>query len=197
MSRALQTLQVAAREREIQGWVKAEVATTDGAIAVGGGLPGSSPPSCCRGSRKRWTCCTVRSTWLMKTQTRFTRVGAFATDVCNGAARICARRRLWWDKLLLNGALFRLSSSCRQSSPSLRGYWDSDACLRPFCPCDESGRRAGGHRTGAFGSGVRASAGAAGRVVTDGRPQYQDPREQAGDQKAARADAGHRRRTWR
>src|SRR6201997_5219124 len=80
MSRALQILQVGARERETQGWIKAEVATTGVRLQSAEEFAAFSTILLSR----------ISGTWDLlygafyladDSHTRFTRVGAFATDV--------------------------------------------------------------------------------------------------------------------
>ena len=66
MSRALQTLQVAARERETQGWVKAEVAATTERLQTAEDFPEFATILLSRIS-ERSICCTVRSISPTKT----------------------------------------------------------------------------------------------------------------------------------
>ena len=80
MSRALQTLQLSARERETQSWVKAEVAATTERLQSAEASP-HSPQFCCHGSRKAWTCSTERSTSRTKRLALYPR------------RRVCDRRR--------------------------------------------------------------------------------------------------------
>ena len=80
MSRALQTLQVAARERETQGWIKTEVATTVARLQSAEDFAAFSTILLSQ----------ISGTWDLlygafyhvdDSHTRFTRVGAFAMDV--------------------------------------------------------------------------------------------------------------------
>ena len=80
MSRALQTLQVAAREREMQGWIKTEVAATVASLQSAEDFAAFSTILLSR----------ISETWNLlygafylsdESHRRFTRVGAFATDV--------------------------------------------------------------------------------------------------------------------
>ena len=80
MSRALQTLQIAAREREILGWVKAEVATTTERLQSTEDFPAFSTVLLSRISE---TVDLLYGAFYLAddTHTHFARVGAFATDV--------------------------------------------------------------------------------------------------------------------
>ncbi len=80
MSRALQTLQIAAREREILGWVKAEVATTTERLQSAEDFPAFSTILLSRISE---TLNLLYGAFYLadESRTRFARVGAFATDV--------------------------------------------------------------------------------------------------------------------
>ncbi len=80
MSRALQTLQIAAREREILGWVKAEVATTTERLQSTEDFPAFSTVLLSRISE---TVDLLYGAFYLAddTRTHFARVGAFATDV--------------------------------------------------------------------------------------------------------------------
>ncbi|MGA2373225.1 MAG: histidine kinase dimerization/phospho-acceptor domain-containing protein [Candidatus Korobacteraceae bacterium] len=80
MSRALHTLQVAAREREILGWVKAEVATTTERLQSAEDFPAFATILLSRISE---TVDLLYGAFYLAddSHTRFTRVGAFATDV--------------------------------------------------------------------------------------------------------------------
>jgi signal transduction histidine kinase/CheY-like chemotaxis protein len=80
MSRALQTLQVAAREREILGWVKAEVAATTERLQSTEDFPAFARILLSRISE---TLDLLYGAFYLadESHTRFTRVGAFATDV--------------------------------------------------------------------------------------------------------------------
>jgi signal transduction histidine kinase/DNA-binding response OmpR family regulator/HPt (histidine-containing phosphotransfer) domain-containing protein len=80
MSRALQTLQVAAREREILGWVKAEVAATTAGLQSAEAFPAFATILLSRISE---TLDLLYGAFYLAddSHTRFTRVGAFATDV--------------------------------------------------------------------------------------------------------------------
>src|ERR1700758_2428488 len=80
MSRALQTLQVAARERETQGWVKTEVATTVARLQSAEDFPEFSNILL---SRTSAALDLLYGAFYLAddSHTRFSRVGAFATDV--------------------------------------------------------------------------------------------------------------------
>jgi signal transduction histidine kinase/DNA-binding response OmpR family regulator/HPt (histidine-containing phosphotransfer) domain-containing protein len=80
MSRALQTLQIAAREREILGWVKAEVATTTERLQSTEDFPAFSTVLLSRISE---TVDLLYGAFYLADDSRshFARVGAFATDV--------------------------------------------------------------------------------------------------------------------
>jgi signal transduction histidine kinase/CheY-like chemotaxis protein len=80
MSRALQTLQMAAREREILGWVKAEVAATTERLQSAEDFPAFATILLSRISE---TLDLLYGAFYLAddSHTRFTRVGAFATDV--------------------------------------------------------------------------------------------------------------------
>ena len=80
MSRALQTLQMAAREREILGWVKAEVAATTERLQSAENFPAFATILLSRISE---TLDLLYGAFYLAddSHTRFTRVGAFATDV--------------------------------------------------------------------------------------------------------------------
>ena len=80
MSRALQTLQIAAREREILGWVKAEVATTTERLQSTEDFPAFATVLLSRISE---TLDLLYGAFYLADdrRTRFARVGAFATDV--------------------------------------------------------------------------------------------------------------------
>ena len=108
MSRALQTLQVAARERETQGWVKAEVAATTERLQTAEDFPEFAAMLL---SRMSESFDLLYGAFYLADENhmRFTRVGAFATDVSSGTARICARRSPGWDKPQLSGAAFGLA----------------------------------------------------------------------------------------
>ncbi len=93
MSRALQTLQLAARELEISGWVKAEVAATIERLQSADDFPAFATILLSRVSE---TLDLLYGAFYLAddSHTRFTRVGAFATDVLDGTARVCAWRSL-------------------------------------------------------------------------------------------------------
>ena len=80
MSRALQTLQVAAREREAQSWVKAEVAATTERLQSTEDFPSFATVLLSRISEALDL---LYGAFYLgdDSHTRFTRVGAFATDV--------------------------------------------------------------------------------------------------------------------
>src|SRR6201987_599623 len=80
MSRALQTLQVAARERETQGWVKTEVATTVARLQSAEDFAAFSTILL---SRISGTLDLLYGAFYLADDShmRFTRVGAFATDL--------------------------------------------------------------------------------------------------------------------
>jgi len=80
MSRALQTLQIAAREREILGWVKAEVATTTERLQSTEDFPSFGTNLLSRISE---TLDLLYGGFYLadENHTRFSRVGAFAMDV--------------------------------------------------------------------------------------------------------------------
>ncbi|WP_433964395.1 hypothetical protein [Tunturiibacter gelidiferens] len=80
MSRALQTLQIAAREREILGWVKAEVATTTERLQSTEDFPVFATVLLTRISE---TLDLLYGAFYLAddSRTHFARVGAFATDV--------------------------------------------------------------------------------------------------------------------
>jgi two-component system sensor histidine kinase/response regulator len=80
MSRALQTLQIAAREREILGWVKAEVATTTERLQSTEDFPAFATVLLSRISE---TLDLVYGAFYLAddSRTHFARVGAFATNV--------------------------------------------------------------------------------------------------------------------
>ena len=80
MSRALQTLQIAAREREILGWVKAEVATTTERLQSTEDFPAFATALLSRISE---TLDLVYGAFYLAndSRTHFARVGAFAVDV--------------------------------------------------------------------------------------------------------------------
>ena len=80
MSRALQALQAAAREREVQGWVKAEVATTVERLQS---AEDSAEFATILLSRISEAFNLLYGAFYLadQDQARFTRVGAFATDV--------------------------------------------------------------------------------------------------------------------
>ena len=80
MSRALQTLQIAAREREILGWVKAEVATTTERLQSTEDFPAFATSLLSRISE---TLDLLYGAFYLADddRTHFARVGAFATDV--------------------------------------------------------------------------------------------------------------------
>ena len=80
MSRALQTLQVAARERETQSWVKTEVAATTERLQSAEDFPEFATILLSRISESLDLL--YGAFYLAdESHTRFTRVGAFATDV--------------------------------------------------------------------------------------------------------------------
>jgi signal transduction histidine kinase/DNA-binding response OmpR family regulator/HPt (histidine-containing phosphotransfer) domain-containing protein len=80
MSRALQTLQIAARERETLGWVKAEVATTTERLQSAEDFPAFATALLSRISE---TLDLLYGAFYLsdENRTRFSRVGAFAMDV--------------------------------------------------------------------------------------------------------------------
>jgi len=80
MSRALQTLQVGARERELQSWVKAEVAATTERLQPAEDFPAFATILLSRISE---TLDLLYGAFYLSddSHVRFTRVGAFATDV--------------------------------------------------------------------------------------------------------------------
>ena len=119
MSRALQTLQDAARERETQGWVKAEVAATTQRLQSAEDFADFAAILLSRISES-FDLLYGAFYLADESHTRFARVGAFATDVVDGTARICARRRPWWGKPPLSGAAFRLSIQPTSHSRSPR-----------------------------------------------------------------------------
>ena len=80
MSRALQTLQVAARERETQGWVKTEVATTTARLQSAEEFAAFSTILLSQISGA-WELLYGAFYLADDSHTRFSRVGAFATDV--------------------------------------------------------------------------------------------------------------------
>jgi signal transduction histidine kinase/CheY-like chemotaxis protein len=80
MSRALQTLQVAAREREMQGWVKTEVATTTARLQSAEDFAAFSTILLSQISGA-WDLLYGAFYLADDSRTRFSRVGAFATDV--------------------------------------------------------------------------------------------------------------------
>jgi len=80
MSRALQVLQVGARERETQGWVKTEVATTVARLQSADDFAAFSTILLSRIS-ETWDLLYGAFYLADDSHTRFTRVGAFATDV--------------------------------------------------------------------------------------------------------------------
>ena len=80
MSRALQVLQVGARERETQGWVKTEVATTVARLQSAEDFAAFSTILLSRIS-ETWDLLYGAFYLADNSHTRFTRVGAFATDV--------------------------------------------------------------------------------------------------------------------
>ena len=80
MSRALHTLQVAAREQEIQGWVKTEVAATVAGLQSAEDFAAFSTILLSRMSES-WNLLYGAFYLSDESHTRFTRVGAFATDV--------------------------------------------------------------------------------------------------------------------
>jgi signal transduction histidine kinase/CheY-like chemotaxis protein len=80
MSRALQTLQVAAREREMQGWVKTEVATTTARLQSAEDFAAFSNILLSHISGA-WDLLYGAFYLADDSHTRFSRVGAFATDV--------------------------------------------------------------------------------------------------------------------
>ena len=80
MSRALQTLQVAARERETQGWVKTEVATTVARLQSAEDFAAFSTILLSRISGA-WDLLYGAFYLADDSHTHFSRVGAFATDV--------------------------------------------------------------------------------------------------------------------
>src|ERR1700757_2094267 len=80
MSRALQTLQVAARERETQGWVKTEVATTTARLQSAEDFAAFSTILLSQISGA-WDLLYGAFYLADDSHTRFSRVGAFATDV--------------------------------------------------------------------------------------------------------------------
>jgi signal transduction histidine kinase/CheY-like chemotaxis protein len=80
MSRALQTLQLAARHQEMQSWVKAEVSATTGLLQNAEDFPGFSSIFL---SRISATFDLLYGAFYLSSHDhlRFTRVGAFATDI--------------------------------------------------------------------------------------------------------------------
>ena len=80
MSRALQTLQVAARERELQSWVKTEVAATVARLQSAEDFAAFSTVLLSEISRT-WDLLYGAFYLTDDSHTRFSRVGAFATDV--------------------------------------------------------------------------------------------------------------------
>ena len=80
MSRALQTLQIAAREREVLGWMKAEVATTTERLQSTEDFPAFATVLLSRISE---TVDLLYGAFYLAndSRTRFARCGAFATDV--------------------------------------------------------------------------------------------------------------------
>jgi two-component system sensor histidine kinase/response regulator len=80
MSRALETLQLAAREREMQSWVKAEIATTTERLQASDTFPAFASALLTRLSESLDL---LYGAFYVANDdhTRFTRVGAFATDV--------------------------------------------------------------------------------------------------------------------
>ena len=191
-----QTLQVAARERETLGWVKAEVAATTERLQSAEDFPEFAAILLSRISES-FDLLYGAFYLADESHTRFTRVGAFATDVSTRTARIHARRRLWWGKPQLSGVAFRLSTLLTKPLHVSAGVGTVTPACVLFHSRDQSGRRAGGYRTGAFGSGVGASAGTPRCAVTDRGPQHEDPDEQAGNREAARANSGSKPRIWR
>ncbi len=80
MSRALQTLQVTARERQTQAWVKAEVATTTEQLQLAEHFSEFATTLLSRLSES-FTLLYAAFYLANESHNRFTRVGAFATDV--------------------------------------------------------------------------------------------------------------------
>ena len=125
MSRALQTLQVAARERETQSWVKAEVAATTERLQSAEDFPAFATILLSRISEALDLL--YGAFYLAdESHTRFTRVGAFATDVAANRENLRSAKA-WWDKLRLSGARLQIVFQRRQASPGLRRCWDGDA----------------------------------------------------------------------
>ncbi len=107
MSRALQTLQLSARERETQSWVKSGSGGHHGALAIGGGLSRIRQQSCCHGSSNPWICCTARSTSLTKRTCALVASAPLRRTSPQNRGNLRSAS-LWWDKPLLSGARFRL-----------------------------------------------------------------------------------------
>ena len=77
IGRALRKLQHNAQEREIQHWVKAEVASTIEELHSAQEFP-TSQRRCCRIFRLAFRCSAAPSTLAMRDRTRYARTGAFA-----------------------------------------------------------------------------------------------------------------------
>ena len=190
MSRALQTLAGRCPRAGDTELGQSRSGGHHGAIAVGGGLPGVRQQSCCHGSRNPSICCTARSTSPTKDHMRFTRVGAFATDVSSGTAGICARRSLWWDKPLLSGARLQIASSADNPLQVSAGVATVTPACVLFVPVINQDVVLAVIELAPSAPVSERQQALLDAVATDGCSQHQDSGEQAGDQKAARANAG-------
>ena len=173
MSRALQILQVGAREREIQSWVKAEVAATTERLQSTEDFPefATSPAVANFGIVRP----AVRRVLPRRTRSDALHSRRSLRDRClDGTARLTRSAKLWSDKLLLNVAVSRLSPAADNPLQVSAGVGTVTPACVLFVPVLNQDVVLGGHRTGTFGSGVGSSAGAARRVVTDGGAQHQD-----------------------
>ena len=117
MSRALQTLQIAAREREIQGWVKAEVATTTERLQSAEDFPAFATILLSRISE---TLDLLYGAFYLadESHTRFARVGAFATDVSTEPREFALGEALVGQAAVERRTL-RIVSDRRQAPPSV------------------------------------------------------------------------------
>lgn len=159
MSRALKTLQVAARAREMLSWVKAEVGATTERLQSAEDFPSFATILLSRISE---TLDLLYGAFYLADEghMRFTRVGAFATDVSAEPREFALGEALVGQAAVEQRSLRIVSTAGKPLQVSAGVGTVTPACVL-FIPVINSGRSAGRHGTGAFNSVVGASAGAA------------------------------------
>ena len=188
MSRALQTLQVVSRERQLDAWVKAELASTTGQLQQAEDFPTFGALLLTRISN---SVDMVYAAFYLadESHTRFTRVAAFASNVA------AEPREFPTGVGLVGQSCHRKAHpanhhECHGDPGHFRGSRPRNPRRTALYPRHRPGSRAGGDRTGNRHARHGAPPGSPRRLAADDSPEYPHPRQQTRLATATRTNTG-------